>query len=132
MRHASTRPLMRRMQTIDQALRARKWPTDETLAGDLEVDPRTIRRDLEFMRDGHHTPIAFDQSRIAGTAPVGRDRDGSQFRERRVLIFSAFEPNAVVDPKLFTEESLELPDGTRIVDQQVGRKTSDRTYRKNR
>jgi hypothetical protein len=63
---------------------------------------------------------------------LGRDQDGSQFRERRVLIFSAFEPNAVVDPKLFTEESLELPDGTRIVDQQVGRKTSDRIYRKNR
>ena len=53
---------MRRMQAIDQALRARKWPTDKTLAKDLEVDPRTIRRDLEFMRDEHHAPIAFDRS----------------------------------------------------------------------
>jgi hypothetical protein len=35
------------MQAIDQALQARKWPTDKTLATDLEGDPRTIRRDLE-------------------------------------------------------------------------------------
>jgi predicted DNA-binding transcriptional regulator YafY len=60
MRYPGTRPLVRRMQAIDQALRARKWPTDKTLAKDLEVDPRTIRRDLEFMRDEHHAPIAFE------------------------------------------------------------------------
>jgi predicted DNA-binding transcriptional regulator YafY len=63
MRHADTRPLVRRMQAIDQALRARKWPTDKTPAKDLEVDPRPIRRDLEFMRDEHHAPIAFDRVR---------------------------------------------------------------------
>jgi predicted DNA-binding transcriptional regulator YafY len=51
MRPAGSRPLVRRMQAIDQALRARKRPTDKTLANYLEVDPRTIRRDLEFMRD---------------------------------------------------------------------------------
>ena len=53
---------MRRMQAIDQALRARKWSNDKTLARDLEVDPRTIRRELEFMRDEHHAPIAFDRA----------------------------------------------------------------------
>jgi hypothetical protein len=49
------------MQAIDQALLAQKCPTDKTLATDLEVDPATIRRDLEFMRDEHHAPIAFDR-----------------------------------------------------------------------
>jgi predicted DNA-binding transcriptional regulator YafY len=63
MRHAGTRPLVRRMQAIDQALRARKWSIDKTPARDLEVDPRTIRRDIEFMRDEHHAPIAFDRAR---------------------------------------------------------------------
>ena len=63
MRHAGTRPLVRRMQAIDQALQARKWPTDKTLAKDLEVDPRTISRDLEFMRDEHHAPIRFNLAR---------------------------------------------------------------------
>ena len=51
------------MQAIDQALRAQKWPTDKTLATDLEFDPRTIRRDLEFMRDDHHALIEFDRLR---------------------------------------------------------------------
>jgi hypothetical protein len=32
MQHAGTRPLVRRMQAIDQAPRARQWPTDKTLA----------------------------------------------------------------------------------------------------
>jgi predicted DNA-binding transcriptional regulator YafY len=63
MRYPGIRPLMRRMKVIDQALRARKWSTDKTPARDLEVDPRTIRRDLEFMRDEHHAPIAFDRAR---------------------------------------------------------------------
>jgi hypothetical protein len=63
MRYHGTRPLLRRMQAIDQALRAQKWPTDKTLATHLEVDPRTIRRDLEYMRDEHHAPIAFDRAR---------------------------------------------------------------------
>jgi predicted DNA-binding transcriptional regulator YafY len=66
MRYHGTRPLMRRMQAIDQALRARRWPTDKSLARDLEVDPRTIHRDLEFMRGEHHAPIAFDRSRGRG------------------------------------------------------------------
>jgi hypothetical protein len=60
MRYPGTRPLVRRMQAIDQALRARKWPADKTPAKNLEVDPRTIRRDLEFMRDERHAPIAFE------------------------------------------------------------------------
>ena len=72
MRHAGTPPLVRRMQAIDQVLRARKWPTDKTLAKDLEVDPRTIRRDLEFMQDEHHAPIAFDRAEGAITTQSRR------------------------------------------------------------
>jgi predicted DNA-binding transcriptional regulator YafY len=63
MRYHGTRPLMRRMQAIDQALRAQRWATDKTLATDLEVEPRTIRRDLEFMRVEHHASIVFDRAR---------------------------------------------------------------------
>jgi predicted DNA-binding transcriptional regulator YafY len=51
------------MQAIDQALRAQKWPTDKTLAADLEVDPRTIRRDIEFLRDERNAPIEYDRAR---------------------------------------------------------------------
>ena len=62
MRYHATRPPLKWMKLIDQALRARKWPNDRTLAADLEVDPRTIRRDLEFLRDQYHAPIAYDKA----------------------------------------------------------------------
>jgi predicted DNA-binding transcriptional regulator YafY len=51
------------MTAIDQALRAKRWPTQHGLARELDVDPRTIRRDLEFMRDQLCAPIAFDRAR---------------------------------------------------------------------
>jgi hypothetical protein len=51
MRYHATRPPLKRMKVIDQALRARKRPRDKTRAADLEVDPRTIRRDPET--NGH-------------------------------------------------------------------------------
>ena len=63
MRHPATQPLARRIQAIDQALRARRWPTGEALAPALEVDPRTIRRDIRFMRHEQHAPIGFDRQR---------------------------------------------------------------------
>ena len=50
MRYHATRPPLGRMKAIDQALRAGRWPTDKSLAAELEADPRTIRRDLEYMR----------------------------------------------------------------------------------
>jgi predicted DNA-binding transcriptional regulator YafY len=68
MRHAGTRPLVRRMQAIDQALRARKWSNDKTLARDLEVDPRTIGRDLELIGDEYLVPIAFGRAHRGGDA----------------------------------------------------------------
>ncbi len=63
MRYHAARLPLKRMMEIDQALRARKWPTDKSLARALEVNPRTIRRDLTYMRDQLHAPIAFDRDR---------------------------------------------------------------------
>jgi predicted DNA-binding transcriptional regulator YafY len=63
MRYHATRPPILRMKRIDQELRARNWPTDKTLALALEVDARTIRRDLEYMRDQLHAPIGFDRAK---------------------------------------------------------------------
>ena len=54
------RPPLGRFLKIDAALRARGWPNTRTLASELEVDRRTIRRDIDYMRDQLHAPIAFD------------------------------------------------------------------------
>jgi predicted DNA-binding transcriptional regulator YafY len=48
---------------IDRALRAGTWPNARTLAELLEVNPRTVRRDIESMRDQLHAPIEFDSRR---------------------------------------------------------------------
>jgi predicted DNA-binding transcriptional regulator YafY len=63
MRYHATRPPLRRMKAIDQALRTGLWPTDKSLAAELEADPRTIRRDLAYMRDRLNAPIAFSKAR---------------------------------------------------------------------
>jgi proteasome accessory factor B len=51
------------MMTIDQALRAGAWPNASTLSRQLEVTPRTIRRDITYLRDQLRAPIEFDPVR---------------------------------------------------------------------
>jgi hypothetical protein len=46
-----------------------------------------------------------------------RDEKGRVDRRMRALMmYSSFEPNAKVDPRVFTEESLQMPAGRPIVD----------------
>jgi predicted DNA-binding transcriptional regulator YafY len=45
---------------IDRALRASSHVSKRDLAAKLEVAPRTIQRDLEFMRDRLKRPLAYD------------------------------------------------------------------------
>jgi predicted DNA-binding transcriptional regulator YafY len=54
------RPPLARIMTIDRALRARAWPNTRTLADEIRVDRRTIRRDIDYMRDQLNAPIEFD------------------------------------------------------------------------
>lgn len=62
MHHTARLPLARFM-SIDQAVRAGTWPNSRTLAERLEVDPRTIRRDITYMRDQLGAPLEFVASR---------------------------------------------------------------------
>jgi len=52
-----------RMMRIDEALRAGRYPNCSTLAAEIEVVPKTIQRDIEFMRDQMGLPIAYDAAR---------------------------------------------------------------------
>src|SRR4051812_26640496 len=58
--HTSARPPLARIMAIDQALRTNSWPNARTLADQLEVAPRTIRRDITYLRDQLHAPVEFD------------------------------------------------------------------------
>jgi predicted DNA-binding transcriptional regulator YafY len=53
------------MMVIDQALRDDSRPNARTLGDRLEVHPRTVRRDIEYMRDQLLAPIEFDARRNA-------------------------------------------------------------------
>jgi len=59
MQQRIARPPLKRIQTIDHRIRAGKFPNAETLAVELEVNARTIQRDIEFMRDQLRAPLDF-------------------------------------------------------------------------
>jgi proteasome accessory factor B len=52
------------MLRIHQALQAGGYPNATTLARELEVSPKSIQRDLVFMRDRLNLPIAYEESRF--------------------------------------------------------------------
>ncbi len=60
--HHAARPPLARIMIIDQAIRTGDWPNATTLAHRLEVDPRTIRRDLTYMRDQLKAPLEYDST----------------------------------------------------------------------
>jgi predicted DNA-binding transcriptional regulator YafY len=54
---------MARIMVIDQEVRGRSWPNASTLSRRLEVNARTVRRDIAYLRDQLHAPIDFDRER---------------------------------------------------------------------
>lgn len=55
-----SRPALVRLAVIDRRLRDGRWPNASTLANELEVTPRTIHRDFDFLRDHYNAPLTFD------------------------------------------------------------------------
>ncbi len=58
-----TRPPIDRMMQIHSELAAGKFPNCSTLAHRIEVSPKTIQRDLEFMRDRMSLPLVWNAQR---------------------------------------------------------------------
>jgi predicted DNA-binding transcriptional regulator YafY len=51
------------MLRIHQAIQSGKYPNANRLAAELEVNPKSIHRDIEFMRDRMGLPIEYDAQR---------------------------------------------------------------------
>ena len=64
------KPALARIRHISAALNSRKRITAAELAAELEVTPRTISRDFEFMRDQLGLPIESDRFGHFLSAPV--------------------------------------------------------------
>src|SRR5262245_66154189 len=58
-----TRPALVRMACIDAEIRSGNRPNTTSLAKLLQVNPRTIQRDLDCLRDQLGAPIGYDSHR---------------------------------------------------------------------
>ena len=67
---SENRTALARVAHISAALTVRKRTTAGMLAVELEVSDKTIRRDLEFMRDQLGLPVDRDVAGFYFTAPV--------------------------------------------------------------
>lgn len=56
----TTRPPLERMQAIHNSIAAGRYPNCRTLGRSLAVAPRTVQRDIEFMKFRLALPIAYD------------------------------------------------------------------------
>jgi predicted DNA-binding transcriptional regulator YafY len=56
------RPLLRRIVALDRMVRTLQYPNSQTAARALEVCPRTIHRDFDFLRDSLGTPLEFSRA----------------------------------------------------------------------
>jgi len=52
-----------RISRLDDELRSGRYPNSEELAAKMEVSPRTILRDIEYLRDFYDAPIEYDYAK---------------------------------------------------------------------
>jgi predicted DNA-binding transcriptional regulator YafY len=74
MRERYSRPALDRMRRIHEWISSGKFPNAVTMGKDLEVTDRTVKRDIEFLRDRYGLPIGYDEKRYGYyyTEPVDR------------------------------------------------------------
>jgi hypothetical protein len=54
---------MRRLVELDRLIRDEKYPNARTFGKKWEVDPKTIQRDIAFLRDELEAPLEYDRRR---------------------------------------------------------------------
>jgi predicted DNA-binding transcriptional regulator YafY len=59
----ASRPPLRRLLALDRMVRQGRYPNAASAGRELEVHPRTIHRDLSFLRDSFGAPLEFDPQR---------------------------------------------------------------------
>ncbi|PZR70948.1 MAG: DNA-binding protein [Chthoniobacterales bacterium] len=59
-----SRPPLQRMMRLHAALKSHHFPNCQKIAAELEVSPKTIQRDIEFMRDRLGLPIDYHSGRF--------------------------------------------------------------------
>jgi len=52
-----------RIARIDEEIRSGKYPNSDELASKMEVTPRTILRDIEYLKNFYNAPIEYDHTK---------------------------------------------------------------------
>jgi hypothetical protein len=73
--HTASRRALRRLAHLGGKIRAGNYPNATSVARELEVHPRTIHRDLEFLRDSRRAPLEYCRRRGAGAGGAAADFD---------------------------------------------------------
>src|SRR5262245_2414234 len=61
--HIDTQPQLTRLHALVKRIQRRDYPSQKILAKEWEKNPRTIQRDLDFIRDVWGLPLAYDEHR---------------------------------------------------------------------
>ncbi len=56
---STTRPQLYRLSYIDKMIKTGRYPNSRSLSEDLGVSPRTVLRDVEFMKDSLSAPLEY-------------------------------------------------------------------------
>jgi proteasome accessory factor B len=80
------RPPHHRVQRIHELIKSRKYPNAVQLGKEMEVTSRTVKRDIDYMRDFLKAPIEYDEvkhgyyySRRCDTLPVAAASEAEVF-----------------------------------------------------
>src|SRR5689334_15208898 len=58
-----SRPPLKRMMRMHQLIVNGEFPTCPAVAKEFEISTRTVKRDVEYMKDSLNLPIAYDRVR---------------------------------------------------------------------
>jgi len=99
------RPALRRLSIIDRHLRERRYPTASQLAAEAEVDVKTIRRDLEMLRDIYHAPVHFN-----------REQQGWEYTEETYHLPAVIITEGELVALFLASQTLQMAQGTSHAD----------------
>lgn len=97
----------KRLTEINRQIASGKFPDLEKLSGNLEVNERTIKRDVAFMRSEFNAPIAYDRKK-GGYFYTDRGWDLPRFKMSEGEILAFFIAENALKLTGHTAEALQL------------------------
>lgn len=105
---------MSRLFFIHQALSARRYPNCQKLAAELEINAKTVQRDISHMRDQMGLPIGYDEGRH-GFYYTKSVKDFPLLQLSRKDLLALFLAEKALEPMKGTRLGLDLEESFRRI-----------------